>query len=477
MTDSSPSPALQNPWPYLQRVAVLGLGRSGVAAAHLLKGFPLHLILSDARADLPPDLLPPDLLPPQTTLTLGGNSLASPQGIAQLAVLSPGLTLSAPVIREAHLRGVPLLSELNLGAMFLDQLNKPMVAVSGTDGKTTTTALTAHLLQSAGMQTEAVGNIGEPLCEAIPRAHRWDLAVVEASAFQLWSSPTFKPHILIGTNVASDHLDYFMGDAHYYALTKRKPLSVMGSTDFAILNAADPLVRTWPAHTDAQAAWYAYDPAQIPPGAATWGAVIDGTLTLHQRGRLWPLLPAASLFLPGAHNALNALSASLAALSLGVTPEAITAGLRTFSPPPHRIQPVATAHGVTFVDDSKATNPHAASAALRALPPPSVLIAGGVDKGLPLDAWTALILQTTAATVVIGQLSERLRAALTALSPRYPVVAAATMEEAVEAAYQLARQHGAPRVLLSPGCSSFDMFKSYSDRGLAFARAAQALTP
>lgn len=469
---TTPLSPLPNPWPHLQRVAVLGLGRSGVAAAKLLQRLPLHLILSDTRAALPPDLLPPDLLPPHTTLCLGQNSLSSPHGLAQLAIISPGLPLDSPIIRQAHLLGVPLLSELNLGSLFL---NKPAIAITGTDGKTTTTSLIAHILTCAGRSTEATGNIGTPLCEALPRMHTWDAAVIETSAFQLWSSPSFHPHVLIATNVAPDHLDYFLGDPHYYALTKRRPLPLMTSSDFAILNASDPEIRTWHAHTDAHIAWYAPHPSQIPPNTPTWGAIIDDTLTLHHRGRSLPLLPTSDLFLPGAHNALNALSASLAALLLDISPDAITAALRSFSPPPHRIQTVASFQGVQFIDDSKATNPHAASAALKALPPSSILIAGGVDKGLPLDAWASLILQRTSATILIGQLAPRLHATLHALSPSYPLHTASSMPDAVSLALSLAQQHASPSVLLSPGCSSFDMFSSYSDRGLAFSRAAQAL--
>ncbi len=320
-----------------------------------------------------------------------------------------------------------------------------------------------------------MGNIGTPLCEVLDEANTWDIAVVETSAFQLWNAPNFSPKYLIATNVAPDHLDYFLGDYAYYARTKRRPLDVMTPDAWAILNAHDAEIRTWPRFTEAQIAWFARDPALIPSSATAWATIMDGQLTVYHQNRTHPLMPLENLPIHGDHNILNALAGALATMLAGASAAKVAKALATFTAPPHRIQTVAVQDGIQFIDDSKATNPHAASAALKAVPGLSVLIAGGVDKQLSLDDWILLMPSRVVAVVLIGQLAPRLKSRLAELAPTIQVHDADSMQTAVQTAYYLACGLKAKNVLLSPGCSSFDMFKSYSARGDAFKDAALKL--
>ena len=462
-----PSTPIKDPLPGVDRVSILGLGRSGLAAARLLGRFGKSLIASDSRADLDRDALLAQL-PPGTELILGENTF----GDASIAVISPGIPITQPIVKQATIAGVRLVAEIEIGAR---AITTPMVAITGTDGKTTTTLLTAHLLREAGLRVTVAGNIGVPLCECIDELQESDVAVIEVSAFQLWTAPTFCPNALITTNIASDHHDYFNNDADYYARAKRRPLDVMHSDHIAVLNAEDPEISTWAHHGAARSAWYGRRALSELPSSTRRAGIEEGMLVLIDRTPRHELIACADLPLPGAHNQLNALAASLGALAMGADAAAISAGLRSFRAPPHRIETVCTRDGVTFINDSKATNPHAACAGLRTAASPCVLIAGGVDKQLDLTDWVALMQTQTAAVVLIGDLAPKLRLLLEGEGYPAPCVDADSMQHAVERAFELAKAHDAKTVLLSPGCSSFDMFKSYGHRGDVFREIARRL--
>lgn len=457
--------AQRDPLPHHQRIAILGLGRSGIASAALLHAFQKTLVASDtAGPEKRQQLL--ERLPEGTSLTLGHNTVQD----TEIAIISPGIRPADPIVAEARRLQVPLLAEIELAARAVQE---PILAITGTDGKTTTTLLTAHLLGAAGRTVEVGGNIGTPFAELLlsnaPPPEAW---VIEVSAFQLWNAPTFSPRVLIATNIAEDHLDYFDGDVDAYVASKCSPLKNMGPDALAVLNADDPRIRTWDALGDFESAWYGLSTPL--PSARLRATADERGLLLVDGDTVCRLIDFANFPLLGAHNQLNALAASLAAYAQGASPADIGAGLATFQPPPHRIERIAEARGVRFINDSKATNAHAAMAALKAIDGPIVLIAGGVDKGLALDAWVKAMQSSVQSVVLIGELSNRLDTALADGGSPIERRHAVSMEDAVAQAWEAA-QRARASVLLSPGCSSFDMFRSYSHRGEAFTQAVHAL--
>ena len=453
------------------RVAVFGLGRSGIAAARILVRAGKTVLASDSadsskRADFLAKL--PDH---GCDLELGGNVI----GDATCIVTSPGLEPSSAIFAEARDRGIPVIAELELGYL---AARAPIVAISGTDGKTTTTTLTSHILQSCGVRNLMGGNVGIPLCECLlePSETLSNLAcyVVETSAFQLSFCPTFHPHILIATNIAEDHAEYFHNDWDAYVSTKRRPLAVMGADDIAILNASDEYIKTWDRLTAARCVWYAEKREDLPDGVADC-AWFDGATVHVRHGGAEYALPMSVTRLRGRHNAMNVMCSVLAALGMGCAWDGIVAAFSDYKLPPHRIQTICAHDGVEFIDDSKATNPHAAIAGLDTVDEPLVLIAGGVDKGLSLTEWIERMKKNVRALVLIGALTERLHREALAGGLTCPIVRCETLPEAVRRGYELAREHAASAVLLSPACSSYDMFKSYGQRGDVFAEAARAV--
>ena len=453
------------------KVAVFGLGRSGIAAASLLARMGKKVIASDsADASRRDEFL--SKLPAGTELILGENAI----GDAGLIVTSPGLEPSSAIFAEARDRGIPVIAEMELGYLLADA---PIVAISGTDGKTTTTTLTAHLLRSCGKKNLMGGNVGIPLCECLlePEENRTDLTcyVVETSAFQLCFCPEFRPHILIATNIAEDHAEYFHNDWDQYVSTKRRPLGNMGPEDIAILNASDVYIKTWDKTTKSRCIWYAESRADIPADARDF-AWLDGDAVHFCFDGKNETLPMRTTKLRGKHNAMNVMSSVLAALCMGCAWEGIVESFATYALPPHRIQTICEKDGIEFIDDSKATNPHAAIAGLLTVDEPLILIAGGVDKGLSLTEWISLMKKNVRGLVLIGALTERLHREAEAGELACPIVRCKTLEEAVERSFRMAKELGASAVLLSPACSSYDMFRSYGERGDVFAKAAKNLS-
>lgn len=455
---------MKDPFPHANRVAVFGLGGSGIAVAELLAGFGKHLIASDT-ADPSKCAEFEAKLPPGTELVLGRNEI----GDADLIVTSPGLEPSSPIFAEADARHIPVFAELEAA---FRATQRPIVAITGTDGKTTTTTLTSHILNACGITNKMGGNVGIPLAKVVREADDLDCLVVETSAFQLAFCPEFRPHILIATNIAEDHSEYFKGDWRRYVDTKRRALAVMTHDDIAILNASDDEIKHW-TDTQARICWYAAKRSDIPQNTQNCAYVEDHAIHFVFDGTKHRLALDA-LKLKGDHNLMNVMGAILAALYMGCAFESIVASIDTYQLPPHRIQHVRTLNGIDFIDDSKATNPHAAIAALLAVDKPTVLIVGGVDKGLSLTEWIRLMSKNIRHIMVIGAMGDRF--CREAECVQIPMHRCATLEQAVTQGYDLARESGCQAVMLSPGCSSYDMFKSYGERGDKFAAAAMAIS-
>ena len=431
-----------------RRVAVWGAARSGVAAANLLVDLGASVVLSDNRA-----AVDAAGLDPRVTLSLGGNVL----GGATVLVPSPGISPSTPALRQAMSEGVRVVGEIELAA---GVSTAPVVAITGTDGKSTTTEMIGACVRAAGRAAVVAGNIGEPLSARVRDVGPEGVVVAEVSEFQLWSCGRFRPRVAVVTNVAEDHADYFEGDVDGCARAMERCLADMGPGDTAVLRRDDLAVQAFAVPGGVAR-------VQFGPFAAARGWGLDGgSLTLDGR----PVLPAGELSLPGPHNVANAQAALAAGLALGLELAPMLEALRTFRGLPHRLEWVRELRGVRFYDDSKATNAHAAGVGVRALDGPLVVITGGYDKGLDLAPFVDAVLARARHVVVTGTTAER---TLEALGGRLPTSRAADMAQAVAQAFAAAQPGDA--VVLAPAASSFDAYRSYAHRGQFFQQVVAAL--
>jgi UDP-N-acetylmuramoylalanine--D-glutamate ligase len=384
------------------------------------------------------------------------DELAGLVAAADLVVPSPGVPEAHPVYGLAGESGVPIYSEIELAGAAAAARGLPLVAVTGTNGKTTVTTLITEMLAAGGRRALAAGNIGRPLLDAVH--DDVDVVVAEVSSFQLRFTATFRPRVAVFLNVAEDHLDWHPSFEDYVA-AKSRIFANQAGDDLLVFNADDEAV--------AEAARSAPARAVAFTGSAAGGAwhVREGRLT---RPDAAPLMAVAELARTGPHDLANALASSAAAADLGVADGALRTVLASFSGLPHRVTPVGQSGGVTFVDDSKATNPHAALAALAGFES-VVLLAGGRNKGLDLG-----VLRQEAgrirAVVAIGEAAGEVEACFAGVRP---VRRAGSMAEAVRLGAELAEP--GDTVLLSPACASFDWYSGYAARGDDFAREVAAL--
>lgn len=452
-----------------ERVLVIGLGRSGRAVVRVLRarGCIVH-----ATDEAPPERLGEAIAEIERT---GARFVAPGEaaGIAPAptaAVLSPGVPLNGAFVRAVQAARIPVYSEIEVAYRIG---RAPIVAITGTKGKSTTTALVGALLAGSGRTTHVGGNIGNPLVGETVKAMPADWVVAEVSSFQLESIRSFKPRIATILNVSPDHLDRYHS-MDEYTEAKFRIFANQGPGDTFVGNLDDPIVATLAAGIPAE---------RIAARALWFSRTEHRRATLSVRGgriryapptgdpRPVDVLPTDEIPLFGEHNLENVLAAVLIALAAGCDQDAIRAAVRTFAPLAHRLQRVLERDGVLYVDDSKATNPGSVVAALRAFARPVVLIAGGKAKGTDFAALGAEIDARTRAVVLIGEAADDLSRVIDPARVRR----AETMEAAVASAAAVAEPGDV--VLLSPGCASFDMFDSAEHRGETFARAARGEAP
>lgn len=441
-----------------REAAVIGLGRSGVAAARLLRRGGMRVYASDAGAGGDLEAQAAELRKAGAEVEVGGHDLGR-IGKAVVTVVSPGVPPDAAPVAAARGAGVPVLAEAELGLRCLPHTR--ILAITGTNGKTTTTALTAHLLQAGGLRATSAGNIGTPLCAVALEANPPEWLAVELSSFQLHDMPTLAPTAGVLTNLSPDHLDRYPSLAEYYAdkarlFRRATPASVWVS------NADDAEVRRMVAGVAGTHRTFS-----VAGPAEGW---FDRAAALLRLGRE-PLLPRAELRLLGDHNAANALAASLAVGVAGVGPTAIAYGLRSFRALPHRLEPVREVGGVLWINDSKATNIASTEVALDALDRPYVLLLGGRHKGEPYTRLGPRLARGCKAVVAYGEAAPLVLSDLAGSAVRLEA-GGRTFAEVLGAARALASRGDA--VLLSPACSSYDMFRNYEDRGAQFRAAVEA---
>lgn len=399
--------------------------------------------------------------------TFVGDPDAVPPGV-ELVVTSPGLRPDHPLLRDAAAVRVPVWGEIELAWQLRDRGGAPWLAVTGTNGKTTTVRMLESMLVAAGRRARAVGNVGVSVIDAVLASPPYDVLPVEVSSFQLHWSQSVRPAAGALLNLAPDHLDWH-GSMPAYVEVKTR----VWAAPIAVANLDDDRVAALFAATSAETR---VGVRVAPPIEGQLG-VRDGVLVDRAFAEGEELVRVADVRPSGRHNVTNALCAAALARSQGVPPEAVATGLRDFQPDPHRNQLVTTRAGVRWVDDSKATNPHAAAASLAAYPR-VVWIAGGQLKDAPVDDLVARFASRLAGVVLLGVDRARIAAALARHAPDVPVITVAShddkaMTEVVDAAAGLARP--GDTVLLAPAAASYDMFSSYAERGTRFAAAIVAL--
>jgi UDP-N-acetylmuramoylalanine--D-glutamate ligase len=431
-------------------VLVVGLGASGVAAARVLAEERARVRVSERRAREELDS-EGELAAVEAEILAGGHEESHLDG-AELVVTSPGVPESAPILQAALRRGIPVWSELELGARMC---SVPYIAVTGTNGKSTTTEMVAACLRAGGLDAVACGNIGHPFSLAARGSHQ--ALAVEASSFQLRFHHTFHPKVSVLLNVAPDHLDWH-GSMAAYRAAKSRVFELQGPGDTHVGNRDDAAAAKVSRSAPCALVWFRM-------GSPESGEIGYQNHTLVSR--LGDLI--ADLGIPASGNAgfrADAAGAAAASLAFGISPKDVREGLASLEPLPHRGQVVARAGTVQFIENSKATNPHAALTALEGLES-VVLIAGGLSRGLDLSPLLAAA-PALAGVVTLGQTGPEVAALF---EGTVPVRRVASIEEAVEVAADLAPPSGT--VLLAPACASQDMFRDYHERGERFARAAR----
>jgi UDP-N-acetylmuramoylalanine--D-glutamate ligase len=446
-----------------KRILVVGLGRSGIAAAQLCAARGARVTVTDRRdaAALGPAL---DGLAAGVVRELGGHRRETFAG-AELIVLSPGVP-EIPELAAARAAGVAITGEMELASRFV---SSTLIAITGTNGKSTTTTLVGEMMRATGRPTFVGGNLGEPLAEAVgtPAAAAGGVCVVETSSFQLETTDTFRPRVAVLLNITADHLDRY-ADMKGYAAAKARVFAAQTASDYAVINLDDDLSV---AAGDGAASRRLGFSVTRPLDEGAWlSSNGDDGLTVRLPGAPPERYPANLPTLVGRHNQANALASLLASRLAGATQADARAGLHAFQPLAHRMELVAKASGVSYYDDSKGTNVAAVVASLDGFPQPVVLIAGGRDKGGEYAPLAAVLGRVGRAAVLIGEAAPKMQAAFTGV---LPVECAPTMDDAVAAARRLAQPGDA--VVLSPACSSFDMFRDYNHRAEVFRAAVSAV--
>jgi UDP-N-acetylmuramoylalanine--D-glutamate ligase len=449
-------------WLAQRTVAVVGLARSGVSAARLIRRLGGRVLASDsgARDALTPEAVQLEAL--GCALFAGGHPAAAFAG-AELVVVSPGVPLELPALEAARARGVPIIGELELGWRVMEA---DLIAITGTNGKTTTTALTGDFAAGTMRSVFVGGNIGTPLCAQALDFPADGLVVAEASSFQLDTTERLRPRVAVVLNLTPDHLDRHRTFERYVD-AKAKIFANQEPVDCAVLNADDAATAALASRTRAGVVWFSRVKA-LDRGVF----VREGWIVAKLNGHVEEICPLPEISLRGQHNVENVLAATACALWMGLAPEAIRRRIGVFRGVSHRIERVAEERGVVYYNDSKGTNVASTIKALESFPEPIVLIAGGKGKGQDFSPLADAARGRVRQAVLIGADRAAIRVALEPAG--VPCADATSMWEAVATARSLARTGDV--VLLSPACASFDMFDNFEHRGEVFMTVVHELT-
>jgi UDP-N-acetylmuramoylalanine--D-glutamate ligase len=444
-----------------KRVLVVGLGKSGLAAAQFLKARGARVTVSDARpATLIAELS--GLLEQGFMVEAGSHGLLTFRR-QDLIVVSPGVPLSTPVLSQVRAMGAHIIGELELGAQFLQG---EMIAITGSNGKTTTTTLVGEILKAAGRATLVGGNIGLPVTALVDESTPESWSVIEVSSFQLETVEAFRPRIAVVLNITPDHLDRH-GNFETYAAMKARITEFQTAEDFLVLNGEDKETQMVAAKSKAQIYWFSAR-RQIKQGAFVHGESIF--FTKSEGAKPEPVMPVAEIPLAGAHNVENVLAAVCAARLAGVESETIRSAVRAFTAVEHRLEFVREVGGVRYYNDSKATNVDATMKAVASFAGGIHLILGGKDKDSDYRVLTPLVRERVKTVITIGSAAEKIERQLDGV---VKIESAETLARAVTFAHATAV--AGDTVLLAPACSSFDQFENYEQRGRVFKELVAAL--
>jgi UDP-N-acetylmuramoylalanine--D-glutamate ligase len=443
-----------------KRVLVVGLGKSGVASALFLKARGARVTVSDTKSgdELRNEI--PALLDHGITVETGGHGERTFHG-QDLIVVSPGVPFDAPLLQQARLLGEPVIGEIELAARFLPG---PIVAITGSNGKTTTTTLTGEILLAGGFPTLVAGNIGTPAISLADRATPETRIVLEISSFQLETIQSFRPKVAVVLNVTPDHLDRHK-TFEAYADAKARIFENQRSDDFAVLNEDDPTCIAMATRTRAEVFWFSRQ-KEVKQGA--W--VRDGNILFRNAAGQQEIMQIAEIPLKGGHNLENVLAAVCASALMGCAPEKIRQAVHGFKAVEHRLEFVASIRGVDYYNDSKATNVDATIKALESFPASIHLILGGKDKGSDYSVLNDLLKQRVKRVYTIGAAADKIESQIKDVE----IVHAETLENAIRGANAAAEPGDV--VLLAPACASFDQFKNYEQRGQLFKHIVRTLS-
>jgi UDP-N-acetylmuramoylalanine--D-glutamate ligase len=435
-----------------KRALVVGLGKSGVASALFMKAHGARVTVSDTKSgdELRNEI--PVLLDHGITVETGGHGDRTFRG-QDLIVVSPGVPVDAPPLVQARSLGETVIGEIELASQFLPG---PVIAITGSNGKTTTTTLTGEIMAAGGLPVLVGGNIGTPAISLAERAKSETVIVLEVSSFQLETIQTFRPKVAVVLNVTPDHLDRHR-TFEIYVDAKARIFENQQDSDFAVLNADDPTCVAMAQRTRARVFWFSRQ-REVERGA--W--VRDGYILFRDGTGQREILQVAEISLKGAHNLENVLGAVCAGALMGCAPEKIRHAVHEFKAVEHRLEFVATIGGVDYYNDSKATNVDATIKALESFPANIHLILGGKDKGSDYTVLNDLIRQRVKRIYTIGAAAAKIESQVKGAE----VVHAETLENAIRKAHAVAKSGDV--VLLAPACASFDQFKSYEHRGKLF---------
>ncbi|MFI0927583.1 UDP-N-acetylmuramoyl-L-alanine--D-glutamate ligase [Streptomyces sp. NPDC021012] len=459
-----------------KKVTVAGLGVSGIPAARVLHARGALVTVVNDGDDERSRAQAAELEAEGITVRLGDGATL-PAG-TELIVTAPGWRPDKPLFAAAAEAGVEVWGDVELAWRLRGPDAAPWLAVTGTNGKTTTVRMLASILEAAGLRTAAVGNIGVSLLDAVLGEQEYDVLAVELSSYQLHWAPSVRAHSAAVLNLAPDHLDWH-GTMEAYAADKGRVYE--GNKIACVYNVADQVTEDLVREADVEEGCRAIGFTLGTPGPSQLGVVegilVDRAFVENRQKNAQELAEVADVQPPAPHNIANALAAAALARAFGVEAKAVRDGLKAFRPDPHRIELVEEVQGVTYVDDSKATNTHAAEASLAAYDP-IVWIAGGLAKGATFDELVQKSAKRLRGAVLIGADRALIREALARHAPEVPVVDldrtdTGAMSEAVREAARLAAP--GDTVLLAPACASMDMFTNYNKRGEAFADAVRAL--
>jgi UDP-N-acetylmuramoylalanine--D-glutamate ligase len=444
-----------------KRLVILGAGESGAGAAVLAKRKGYDVFVSDFGK-----------IKDKYRELLAANNIAFEEGThtydlilnATEVVRSPGIPDKVEVMKKIREKNIPVISEIEFAARYAGQAK--YICITGSNGKTTTTLLTYHILLKAGLNVGLAGNVGRSLALQVAEVHR-DYWVLELSSFQLDDMKAFKADIAILLNITPDHLDRYDYKLENYAASKFRVTNNQTSEDAFIYCADDPVTVEGLLSHKILAKKY---PFSLTPGSGKAAYIEQQQLNINLNNNLFTMY-IHDLALQGKHNAYNSMAAGIAARLLDIRKETIRESLSDFQNVEHRLEFVAKVHGIEFVNDSKATNVNSTWYALESMTKPVVLILGGVDKGNDYSVLNDLVKEKVTAIICMGKDNEKIHSAFDGMVEH--IVDAASAEEAVAMGYRLAKKEQV--VLLSPACASFDLFENYEDRGQKFKKAVKSL--